>query len=152
MNPDYISSDWMDEFHLWLTVCKINFMELPWTAIVITMVGLFIVSAILVKPASPLGTMNEKEKFPFSQVIIAGLTLIGNLLGQVLNSLGFISHVQHMCGITLIHGRIPMATGVAYGSFILVTHKKVDLNKGSDNSNQQILPTLLVRHELGHTR
>ena len=79
-------------------------------------------------------------------------TLIGNFLGQVLNSLGFISHVQHMCGITLIHGRIPMATGVAYGSFILVTHKKVDLNKGSDNSNQQILPTLLVRHELGHTR
>ena len=79
-------------------------------------------------------------------------TLIGNFLGQVLNSLGFISHVQHMCGITLIHGRIPMATGVAYGSFILVTHRKVDLNKGIDNSNQQILPTLLVRHELGHTR
>ena len=235
MNSYYIPNDWMGEFRLWLMIYRINFMELPWAAIVITIVGLFMVTAITVKPVSPLGASPEKGKFPLSQIIVAGLllsftggvvyvllpslvmnivwvyllpllwgllsglfclltgrgnsiiknsvaifagnfyvdtdrneitgiwqmlskhiweqpqTLIGNLLGQILNSFGFISHVQHLCGTTLIHGKIPLATGVAFGSFILVTHKNINLHKEIDISNQQLFPTLLIRHELGHS-
>lgn len=236
MSAEYILTDWMGEFHLWLAVARINFLELPWIAVVSTVVGLFLLTAIVVKPISPLGVKPEREKFPFIQVIVAGLalslsgcivylllpclvmniiwiyllplfwgllsgvfhlltgkgstvlknsvaiffgnyyldsdrsevsgiwqmlsrqvweqpqTFIGNLLGQVLNSFGFISHVQHMSGTTLIHGRIPLASGVAYGSFILVTHKNTNLGKEIDISDQQAFPSLLIRHELGHTR
>ena len=235
MNSYYIPKDWMEEFRLWLMIYKINLKELPWAAIIIMIVGLFMVTALLVKPLSPLGTKPEKKGFPISQTIIAGLllsfivgigyallprlvmnivwvyllpllwgllsglfclltgkgtsiiknsvaifagnfyvdtdrseiagiwqmlskhiweqpqTLIGNLFGQILNSFGFISHVQHMCGTTLIHGKIPLATGVAFGSVILITHKNTGLNKGIDISDQQAFPTLLIRHELGHS-
>lgn len=235
MNLNYIPETFMDEFHLWLTIFRINFTELPRSAIIITTVGLFIMTAMLVKPISPLGVQNEKEKFPLSQIIIAGLllsftgsivyvllprlviyilyiyllpllwgllsglfylltgrgssilknsaaifagnfyvdrdrselngiwqmlskhiweqpqTLIGNVIGQILNSFGFISHVQHMCGTTLIHGKIPLASGVAFGSFIMVTNKNFPLTKGVDISDQQAFPTLLIRHELGHS-
>ena len=234
MNFYSISQEWMSEFLLGLMAYKINFMELPWAAILVTILGLFMATAILVKPISPLGAKTEKEKFPLSQIVIAGLllsftggivyvllprlvmnilwiyllpllwglfsglfyllagkgssiirnsaaifagnfyvdtdqseitgiwymlsrqlweqpqTLIGNFLGQILNSFGFISHVQHMCGTTLIHGRIPLANGVAFGSFILLTYKDNGQAKEIDISDQQVFPTRLIRHELGH--
>ena len=236
MIPYSVSHDWMSNFQLRLMVYKINFMELPWIAIAIAIVALFMVAAVLIKPINPVGAKPGKEKFPFSQIVVSGLllsltggiayvlfpglvmiilwiyllplslgllsgvlclmagkgssiiknsaaifagnfyvdtdrselngiwqmlskqiweqpqTLIGNLLGQVLNSIGSISHVQHMCGITFIHGRIPLASGVAFGAFILINHENVDFNKRIDISDQQVFPSLLIRHEMGHTR
>ena len=236
MSLSYIFNDWVDEYRLRLPVYRDDFIELPWIAIVITIVGLFIVSGFFVKSGSPSGTSPGKEKISLSQLIVSGMllsltggfayallpglvmiilwiyllplllglisgvfclltgkgsliiknlaaifagnfyvdtdrseikgiwqmlskqlweqpqTLIGNGLGQILNSLGLISHVQHTYGATIIHGKIPLASGVAFGSFILVTNKNMGLNKEIDISDQRACLSFLIRHELGHSR
>jgi hypothetical protein len=235
MNVSYFFSNLMGEFHLWLMIYRSEFLALPWIAIVVAVVGTMLVSRMLITAISPLGANSLKEKFPFSQLIIAGLllslsggivyvllpplvisilwgyllplflgliagafsllmgkgstvfnnstaifggnfymdsqqselsgiwqmlsrqlweqpqSLIGNGLAQILNCLGFISSVQHMYGVTLIYGKIPLTNGVAFGSFVMVTYKNTGLNKEIDISDQQILSTLLIRHELGHS-
>jgi hypothetical protein len=77
-------------------------------------------------------------------------TLIGNALGQILNSFGFISEVVHCGGVTLLLGKIPMANGVAYGSFIMVTTRYSGLNTGIELSDRNSYLMVLIRHELGH--
>lgn len=77
-------------------------------------------------------------------------TLIGNALGQILNSFGFISEVVHCGGITLLQGKIPMANGVAFGSFIMVTNRYNGLNNEIELSDQNSYMMMLIRHEMGH--
>jgi hypothetical protein len=77
-------------------------------------------------------------------------SLIGNALGQILNSFGFITEVVHCGGITLLLGKIPMANGVAFGSFIMVSTRYSGLNTGIELSDQNSFLMVLIRHELGH--
>ncbi len=77
-------------------------------------------------------------------------TLIGNALGQILNSFGFISEVVHCSGITLLQGKMPLANGVAFGSFIMVTTRYSGMNTGIELSDQNSYLMVLIRHEMGH--
>lgn len=78
-------------------------------------------------------------------------TLIGHGIGQVLNSTGFISGVALSNGIAVLSGNIPLANGVALGSYIIVTSRYSGTDTHLDVSERNSYMMVLIRHELGHT-
>ena len=78
-------------------------------------------------------------------------TLIGHGIGQILNCTGFISSVALSDGIAILTGNIPLANGVALGSYILVTNRYSGSDTHVDLSERNSYLMVLIRHELGHT-
>lgn len=78
-------------------------------------------------------------------------TLIGHGIGQVLNSTGFITGVALSDGIAVLSGNIPLANGVCFGSYIMVTSRYSGTDTHLDVSERNSYMMVLIRHELGHT-
>ncbi|MBW6490382.1 MAG: hypothetical protein K0B15_04200 [Lentimicrobium sp.] len=78
-------------------------------------------------------------------------TLMGHGFAQLINSFGLISDVIHAEGVTIIQGKIPMANGVSFGPFVLVTTKYSGSETNIDIADKSSYMNILVRHELGHS-
>lgn len=78
-------------------------------------------------------------------------TLLGHGFAQLINAFGFIYKVIHSEGVTIILGKIPMANGVSFGPFVLVTTKYSGSETHIDISDKSYYLNVLVRHELGHS-
>ncbi len=77
-------------------------------------------------------------------------TLIGNAIAHILNGVWFIEGAFADNGATILSGRVPMARGVCYGTFILAENKDKETPKKLAIAGRQSATHKLLRHEYGH--
>lgn len=77
-------------------------------------------------------------------------TLIGNAIAHLLNGIWFFEEGFTDSGATFLPGKVPMARGVCYGTFILAENPDKETPEKLAIAGRQSAMHKLLRHEYGH--